>query len=62
MSKADLLEWLESEICNCTKEYQNALQVSDDKKVDAEGDKMIILLEVKSQAEKLTETCPCTAS
>lgn len=61
MYKKDLLEWLEKEIKECTKEYQNAIQVSDDKKVDREGDKMVILLEVKQQAESLIELPPCVA-
>lgn len=61
MYKKDLLEWLEKEIKGCTKEYQNAIQVADDIKVDREGDKMVILLEVKQQIEKLIELTPCTA-
>ena len=60
MYKKDLLEWLDKKIVECTREYQNAIQVSDDKKVDKEGDKMIILLEVKQQVEDLIELLPCT--
>jgi len=62
MSKEDLLKWLEDKIGGCTKEYQNAVQVSDDKKVDKEADKMIILLEIKQQVEELEEYFPCTAA
>ena len=62
MYKRELLGWLEEKICECTKEYQNAIQIADDIKVDREGDKMVILLEVKQQVEKLIELTPCTAS
>ena len=62
MYKRDLMKWADKKIATCTREYQNAVQVADDERVDKEGDKMVMLLEFKEQVEKLEEMHPCTAS
>ena len=62
MYKKDLVRWVDKKIATCTREYQNAVQVTDNEKVDKEGDKMILLLEFKEQVEGLSECTPAVAS
>ena len=62
MYKKDLVKWVDKKIAICTREYQNAVQVLDNGKVDKEGDRMVTLLEFKEQVEKLEEMHPCIAS
>ena len=61
MYKEDLQKWLKKEIDTCTGEYVRATKNSDDEGINREADKMIILLSVRKEVDKLIECIPCTA-